>query len=300
LILLILRFFIILAFLVASSSSTLLDCEFNYHDWAGFWSDGGHYVCDVKNLFVSEPNMKFSSLETSEHLDNRTNEDVLGVKLRHQNAFRIISGFEKFFPNAVEFYIFESNLQKIERSDFKDLTFVKVLSFYVNKIQHVPADTFQDMVNLEYLSLSYNNIQTYPSDVFHSLVSLKGIYLHGTGMTKLQHDLLEKNTKLEDIWLQDNKLVEIDGETFGLMKNLEHVNLERNDCINREYSSLNTNGRTKSMQEYVNSVCGVKRAEEKDEIMTCRAELAELKRENGILRVKRLHTFAPNHINANE
>lgn len=247
-----------MAALIAFASSRVLQCDFNFYDWKN-WSDGEHYTCDAKNLVVLEPSQTFvSSLVEGKHFKTKQNVDVLVIKIENQNMRRVISGFKKFFPNVVELYVHASQLKEIERSDFKDLSSIKVMSFFGNQLSSIPSDTFMDTVNLEYLKLSWNHINTLPGKVFHPLINLKGLYLNGNDLSELSHSLLEKNTKIEEIWLQINKFNFIDENAFNSMKNLKTVMLVRNVCISKNFEGLNVE-KVKKMQNELASACGSKK-----------------------------------------
>jgi Leucine-rich repeat (LRR) protein len=220
---------------VTSSQSILLDCLYKYHDWHSW---GTHYTCYPQNVEIQQPNQQFTSLSSSKHAPNKTFFDVLGVSIgEHENCFYIPSGFDKFFPNADEFYVMFSKLQRIQRSDFVNLKFVRVISFYHNEIKTIPEDTFVDMVKLEYLSLSFNHIKALPDKVFQPLVNLIGLYLHNNEITEITYNHFQENIKLEAIWLQHNELSSIDKNAFDLLTKLKFVDLIGNMCINKNFHS---------------------------------------------------------------
>ncbi|CRL08375.1 CLUMA_CG021286, isoform A [Clunio marinus] len=193
------------------------------------WKDGA-YICDAVNFTATKRYLEVDSLH-GEHIENKTNFDVTAIRIDSQTAEYMPWGFDKFFPNMTDYAIIESKLEKIQRSDLENLTFLKVLSLNDNEINQLLADTFDDMTNLEYLSLSKNKIKELPDNVFRALTNLQGLYIDSNELSEISFKVLENNTMLKELALNNNQLEYINSEIFGHLVNLEYVNLSSNKCI---------------------------------------------------------------------
>jgi hypothetical protein len=91
---------------------------------------------------------------------------------------------------------------------------------------------------IEELRLNGNKIQIFENGAFKHLHNLVVISLSDNQIQSLRAKVFQNNLKLKLIWLDDNKIKMIAPETFQHLNQLTDVNLNWNDCVDREYGCL--------------------------------------------------------------
>lgn len=147
-------------------------------------------------------------------------------------------------------------LLRIRRDSFDDFDNLKVLSLSKNFLTSIPVEIFRQLGNLENLNLSGNNIEEFNSRLFYNLRSLKNLSLDNNKIYQISAQTFYYNRKLKIISFNDNNLRFIDAMVFDGLKEIQEVNLRRNDCIDKEYSVKEMkSGIMGSLRKDVKEVC---------------------------------------------
>ncbi len=195
------RLFVIFYILArfGAEADQLVECDY---------FDGGS-ECKVRKVDLSKKTRseKFSFSGTQKQKKNATwiwFQEIGRVAHLPQNVV-------EEFPNLTELAITESEIPIVKNNLLgPQFSWIEELDLEVNKIQIVEGQAFKHLHNLAVIILSQNQIRSLGPKVFLN------------------------NRKLKKIWLGNNKIKMIAPETFQHLNQLEPVNLERNDCVNKE------------------------------------------------------------------
>lgn len=151
---------------------------------------------------------------------------------------------------------FVSNqLVSLPKKLFKNVTSLELVDFKNNSLASIDEDLFQTNVNLTAVSLSSNQLKSLPRNLFRNNWLLDIVDFRNNFLTLIDEKLFERNGKLKSISFASNQLelvqrnlfennvllewmdffnnslhvIEID---FTAFKNVKHINLNMNDCIN--------------------------------------------------------------------
>jgi hypothetical protein len=153
----------------------MFECEFRVKS---FEIIGNIYECQGKVAGSGREN--FVESVTGQHLLSRTNSDVQGLDLIHQNLRKLPENLHQIFPNLVRIRVAHSNLQSLTAKDllhFKDL---RVLDVWNNKLHSLPADLFNSTPKIQRVSFEKNPIQRVGGGIFDGLVNLQFVDLRDT------------------------------------------------------------------------------------------------------------------------
>lgn len=163
-------------------------------------------------------------------MTNKSNALVNGVVIDSKTALFPARGFTAFFLNLVEFALFSSKLQRIERADIGDMKKLKVIDLKKNYLSDLPGDLFNELKHLDYIDLSLNVIESLPENLFYYQRSLKYLYLSDNKLKSISSCLLENNLKLEMIHLENNEIDSISPGLFERYSDLKEITLHGNVC----------------------------------------------------------------------
>ena len=172
------------------------------------------------------------------HLFNKSNSDVMGIVFEHQDMHYLAQGAMAFFSKLVDFHVTYSNLNYIQRNDFRHMKNLKIITLNNNNIERIPEDSFIDVTKLEFLSISFNQIKSLPSNIFHTLSALKGIYLNNNHLEEISHLVFKFNVNVDEVWLQENKLKFISKNFTSNLTKLVQIYLAGNECIDQNYTAF--------------------------------------------------------------
>lgn len=238
-----------MCFLAALSSALSqdlnLDCYFSL-SW--------EYECSLNHIEVLDPsqNVVFGG----EHIGNRTNDEVRIVRISNSETPFIIQQIFTTFPNIIELYIYNSNLQsidiphsihlteiyiygnnisRIENGTFEDQTNVLHLNLRDNGIQEVDEGAFVGLEHLTSLNLIGNHIRTFEPRTFHPLRNLTLLDLERNNLTSIGDDWFSQNPLISILYFEYNQIEEISPRLMSSFENLLHIDLSGNACIDRSF-----------------------------------------------------------------
>lgn len=162
-------------FYMPSHQSITLNCQFTVTD---FWEIGNIYAC--KGSFTVYENLDSERLITSllgSPDDNKTNEDVLGVKFYAVKLTFVPRGLESFFPNIKAFTATSCDFTEISQLDFIGFENLRQIHFYGNKLQSLSSDLFESKLNLQHISFGGNPLRHVGPNTFRRLKNLESLYL---------------------------------------------------------------------------------------------------------------------------
>lgn len=128
-----------------------------------------------------------------------------------------------------------NDVNRLESEVFSEAYNLESICLQDNLIDFVDEDAFNNLTKLERLYLGKNNIVELHKETFSDLVSLKVIYFSSNMIQQLEEGLFKTNMMLEFVGLRNNKLTIIDPQLFKHLKHLNHVNLNKNTCINKTF-----------------------------------------------------------------
>jgi Leucine-rich repeat (LRR) protein len=117
----------------------------------------------------------------------------------------------------------------LRRTDFSDLTKLKILNLGDNKLTVLPYDAFFELKDLEVLYLDGNKIQSLHIAIFSEMTSLRIIFLNKNQLKRLD-DIFVRNFRIQEIYLNENLLESISIE-FKQLSELKIVDLGKNSEI---------------------------------------------------------------------
>ena len=126
--------------------------------------------------------------------------------------------------------LYRNNLKKLDKQFKLKIPQLEVLILAGNPIE-LDRDFFTELSNLKELRINGCGIESLPDTVFDSLTQLEVLDLSRNKLTVLTENIFAKNLKLREIDLRLNKLKKIKVD-FTKLKNIERIDLSRNDCIN--------------------------------------------------------------------
>ena len=232
---------------LASSQNINLICAFTMNGL-------GEYVCTIRESEVLDQtaNVVF----TGEHLDERSDQDVVYVRILSSNTPFIINQIFTTFPNVVKLEVESSNLQSVRLPENADLEWIV---FWGNNISRIDADSFTNQRRLESLRLTNNGIKELDEDAFqdleslifaafinnrireiaprtfHALVNALTIDLEGNQLTTIGNDIFVNNRRLARLYLERNQIESISPTLSSNLnhENLDYINLSGNRCATR-------------------------------------------------------------------
>ena len=184
------------------------------------------YACRIKNARIEDGH-------TITHTEDnqRSNEDVEAVSYETGNHLRFIpNSLFVEFPNMKLLRVLFCSLTAIKPNYFQNARHLTNIRITMNPIINLESDLFAEAPNLEYISLYKNKIESVHRLCFSGL----------------------KN--LQRLDLDDNKIKNLHPTTFSNLMNLQFLNLNGNQCISRNYKSVNQNFR--GIQGEIKQKCG--------------------------------------------
>lgn len=249
------RFLLILSafFIVNSSNATELKCLFSDEVLSGRYG----YSCWILFYDFTELYQTSSFQITGNHKSNRTNEDVVNIKITNSKIPFIIKELFVAFPNALAFEMNDAGLKVIKSDDFKNAGNVELVYLTNNNIDSIPANGFTGLKNMnEMLLLSShvsrihedafvgcysmitlwlfsNPIKILHPNLFNSMTELKALHVIQSGIERLDGRLFRNNLELQSITFQDNNISSIESNLFNNLDKVNLINFFRNPCVDR-------------------------------------------------------------------
>lgn len=214
------------------------------------------YRCHLQNLVTS---MDQTIVIDKSGYDNRNNLTEM-IWIEKSDLWSIPKDIFEKFPNLGYLFLFQTNLQILDGSEFENSKHLKSLRISTSNQPFVNSTTFSKLSSLEYLGIVHSEVQKIDVDAFEGLVNLKGLYLYDNLLGNLDEKIFEPLMNLEELFLNNNRLQNISENVFTnnyklkiLMLNgnriskigsnafsdknvLEFVSLEGNECSSSTYN----------------------------------------------------------------
>lgn len=173
-------------------------------------------------------------------------------------TFRFIpSNLGSHFPFLTTLIIQRSELERVERQNFKNLANLKDVSFWNNKLTELDSDTFNDLVLLESLNLRDNELTTLDKKTFRKLVDLKTLILDSNNIKTIDDQLFRSNTKMEILSLKDNYIKYLPNYLFENMRQLKVIRLDTNEIEGLQDPLFATNWQLKEFTVPNNKITSI-------------------------------------------
>jgi Leucine-rich repeat (LRR) protein len=180
----------------------------------------GHIYNKVENLVAGQfkklTNLKQAKLQISH------------IKNIDELAFEGLTKLERLD-------LFRNSLGKLHENVFKDLVSLKYLNLRDSQVENLPVNIFKYNENLEILWLENNYLTQIPDGLFYPLKKLCFLTLRGNQLEVLHQDVFQENKELAELVLGSNEIKAIAKGTFANLNVLEHIELQENVCINKDY-----------------------------------------------------------------
>lgn len=165
---------ILMVFYVASSHGVSLNCTFKEH--SSYW--GQKYACVVENLTTSETNRIVTEVKGN-HIDGKTNDDVVKVFVQHQYCPYLPINLGTFFKNLEILYVLKSNVSHLTNDDLTGLTKLKLFDVSHNPIERLHHDFFKGHDTIEIISFYDCKLTFIDKGSLSPLVHLKEGHFQG-------------------------------------------------------------------------------------------------------------------------
>jgi hypothetical protein len=180
---------------------------------------------------------------------------------RNNSFSRIDAKMFQQMTRLVEIWLYNCEVENVDENAFSNLRVLKQLHLSHNKIKNLHENTFRSLVDLKVLYLSYNQLKVIPPKLFETNRKLKELSIGWNKIKDIPVDLFAKladleklviskidievihggtfkeNKKLRKLWLHENKIGAISEGTFDGLTQLIHLDLDYNQCIEKDYNS---------------------------------------------------------------
>ncbi|KAL7013226.1 hypothetical protein ACKWTF_015274 [Chironomus riparius] len=130
------------------------------------------YGCWIKDQEIAE-NQQINFI--GQHLNGKTNNDVISIQFDSCTVTKIPQGLTKIFPNLVIFEIDNSKLSQITKNDLKEYKNLKKFICTRNELDFLPGDLFEGFENLEFISFWGNNLKLIDCEILDGLEKLNHV-----------------------------------------------------------------------------------------------------------------------------
>ena len=240
-------------FIVNSSNATEVKCLFSDEVLSGRYG----YSCWILFYDLTELSQTSGFKIIGNHKSNRTNDDVVNIKITNSKIPFIIKELFVAFPNALAFEMNDAGLEKINPDDFKNAGNVELVYLTNNHIDSIPAHGFTGLKNMnEMLLLSShvsrihedafvgcysmvtlwlfsNPIKVLQPNLFYPMTKLVALHVIQSEIERLDGRLFRNNLELQSITFQDSNISSIESNIFNNLDKVNLINLFRNPCVDR-------------------------------------------------------------------
>jgi Leucine-rich repeat (LRR) protein len=214
--------------------SIKIDCDLEIKNYV---ENGELYTCTVKNLKISQKNVKISSID-GKHGDKKSNADVESFYIDEQKVKFLPTGVKDFFPRLKQLVASKSQLEEIERKSFEQMSTLEAVLLVDNKISAIPEDSFYDLTQLKSLFLSGNLLKSLPANLLINQKKLKDFAMRRNQIEIIPKGFFRNNLLLTYIRMNSNNLAHIDSADLFKMKNLKQIDLTENKCVSKNYNKI--------------------------------------------------------------
>jgi Leucine-rich repeat (LRR) protein len=215
-------FLIFLLLLIATCSSIVIPCVFNFTRKHG-------YTCLVHSNFSNNNLYDHISEVEGETLEILDVKDVNRVVMYKLDVSYIPGNLTIHFPFLKVLQVKNCGLKNLTRST--ELNRLRRLYLGFNEISEIPVIYFWSFCRLQILSLFGNRISDIPKMAFRDLKSLEKLSLSQNRLTYLHPYLFECTQKLTQIDLDGNQFLRVPSGLFANNENLIRLSMRNNQII---------------------------------------------------------------------
>lgn len=157
------------------SEALILDCTYSV---TAAWKIET-YFCTARIIYVGH-NWSVSKASHN-HTLGKKHEDVKGLSASDRYLKCMPRTLAKVFPNLEGVNIQSSGLTKIKKEDLAQISNLKELNLYGNKIQALDGNLFEDHPGIQYICFRNNPLKHIGLNSFRGMKELKRIDLHKAG-----------------------------------------------------------------------------------------------------------------------
>ncbi|XP_041377231.1 leucine-rich repeat-containing protein 15-like [Gigantopelta aegis] len=137
-----------------------------------------------------------------------------------------LTAVPKTFPPAVrDLRLVNNKIQRINNTDFVNITNLKLLALNSNKIRTIGYKAFSHLENLQEIWLRDNKLANIPYGLPDNL---RKLYIDSNIIYEIENNLFGNDSKLDYLTVQGNRLTKIDSNAFRGLKFLKYLNLQGN------------------------------------------------------------------------
>lgn len=213
------------------------------------------YACILRNISFDFSNPFYYITIEGNHMQGRTNEDVLNLVIQTSDTNVIPANIFQVFPNIQYIEAFRSGITSMGGTSFTFATRIRGLfvnfnnvpsltgspffgrggvthlNMYSNQIESISENFFFGLAGLRYLSLGGNNLRSIPPQLFAPLVNLRNFLASGNQIESLSRQTFATNRQVQIIALEYNMLNSLGENLFNGLDNLEYIGLTGNTCV---------------------------------------------------------------------
>lgn len=167
------KYFLIF-FCITSARGIFLSCSFQ---WMSVERTGNQYTCNVIALDFSDNLTHITGYEGT-HFPGHSSIDVKTIfSMRtfrsDPNITFLPKGFANFFPNIIAFFIWESEIEKLNGDELEEHPNLQHFMIFQSKFTRVPGNFFASNPNMIYIAMSNNGIEHVGEGLLDNLKSLE-------------------------------------------------------------------------------------------------------------------------------
>lgn len=128
------------------------------------------YTAQIENVEIKEKKIvKF----IGSHEENKTDDDVLGIRFDDCAMDFVPSGFCQIYKNLTILLVFNSDIRKLTMDDFEGCGQLKEIWFNGIKVEYLPGNLLNHMPDLEIVSIQSSMVKYIDTEILDDLPKLK-------------------------------------------------------------------------------------------------------------------------------
>lgn len=221
------------------------------------------YTCALHDVELMTPNVNI--IFEGEHIDNRTDADVVVVDIFDSMTPFIIQTMFTQFPNLRVLEIYRTSVSylefpeaenmreitivggmipRLENSTFSGLRNLDRLSIRNSQIAEIEEEAFAGLTNLRHLSLIGNEIARIPTRALHDVPNVTWIDFENNNLTRVEASSFAESRNLVSLYLERNHIIEVEGNFSEAFRDtISIVNMFGNLCSRRTFNNFNSGDR---------------------------------------------------------
>ncbi|CRL01815.1 CLUMA_CG015031, isoform A [Clunio marinus] len=220
------------------------------------------YTCTLTDIDYDFSSPFYFIRVGGEHLEGRTNADVINLRIRNSTINRIPANIFNVFPNVEglevincgtinfippdfyfadrlrEVYIADNNITTLGNSAFTFAFNIEILILYQNQMNSLGPNPFINLGRATFVSIENNNITVLTPRMLRPLLSLKNFVASGNRIEELEGRMFANNPDLELAHFERNNIRAIGPSFLNINPNLESLRLSGNACIDGNFDNV--------------------------------------------------------------